>query len=193
MPLEVLLPLEGPPVGTLWEITPVHALGYPGEVHHPVPLAKFALLHAVQSRSLQLDILEVDTPLGLVVVMAEVMVVRRHRTDWRRETAIERRRAFAVAARPGRGIVACQDIQREGGVLSKGCRVVRLSVGKLAKHVSVGGVHRGNVVVHLRIVEFHAVCGLEAWFPAWRGRDGVVLEEFGEAVLDVLGKVAGEG
>jgi len=47
--LKVFLPLERSSVRTLWKVTAVHALGYPGEVHHSVTLAKPALLGAVES------------------------------------------------------------------------------------------------------------------------------------------------
>lgn len=67
--LEVFLPLERSSVRALGEVAAVHALGYPGEVHHPVTLAKPALLGAVECGRLLLDVFHVQPSLVVVVVV----------------------------------------------------------------------------------------------------------------------------
>lgn len=64
-----------------------------------------------------------------------------------------------MAAGPDGGIVASKDIDREPRVLGKRRRTV-LVEAELAKKVRVGSVQCGHVMVHLGVVELHAVRGL---------------------------------
>jgi len=93
-----------------------------------------------------------------------------------------------MAAGPNGGIVAGEDIDREPSVLGKRRRIV-LVKAELAKKVRVGRVDSGHVMVHLRVVEIHAVRGLHTTFATGCGTNRIILKEVLETVLDILREI----